>query len=90
MAKRKTTKKHTKQTAKQKRNKHIASVILFFVGVLSFFLFVVAGDSFWFTLHGFWHGVFGNILGLPVTLGLFYLAIICAKDYDTKYISKKV
>ncbi|MEE1186053.1 MAG: DNA translocase FtsK [Acutalibacteraceae bacterium] len=89
MAKRKTTKKHTKQTAKQKRNKHIASVILFFVGVLSFFLFVVAGDSFWFTLHGFWHGVFGNILGLPVTLGLFYLAIICAKDYDTKYITKK-
>ena len=89
MAKGKKSKKRTKQTAKQKRNKHLTSIVLFFIGILSFFLFVVGGDNFWFTLHSFWHGLFGNILGLPVTVGLFYLAIICAKDYDTKYITKK-
>ena len=98
MAQKKTTKKKTAPTSKKgkqeqidvknKRNREIAAIVLFVMGILTILLAFIPGESGWNSIHNFVIGAFGFCLFiLPILL--IYLAVIISTDKFSKTIVAK-
>lgn len=86
----KTTKKSKSFYSELKKNKQITAIVLFAIGVLSFFLAVIDAEGLWGVLRTLTFGLFGfNSFIFPLFL-IFISAIIALDKTDKKIITKIV
>ncbi|GHU52390.1 cell division protein FtsK [Clostridia bacterium] len=85
----KITEKKTAVEEMKEKNSKWWSNILFFCGLLSFFLVFIDGTSGWKWIHNFLRGLFGiGVFALPILL--FYTSLKIAKDKNADTIPRRL
>lgn len=88
-SKKNTNKRGGKYAQRTPMNPQVKAVLLFASAILLMAMALFRGESFWYSLRGFFYGVFGiGFILVPVFLG--YLAIMTAKEKQVSRIGVKI
>ena len=83
------TRRTKTSTKKQSNNNQFWSIILFAIGILTFLLAVIKGESGWLFIHNFLLGLFGISVYI-VPLVFVYSAVMIAMDKSSKAVAGKI